>query len=107
MKILYITPFLRVPADFGLGIRNYQFLQHLSQNHQVFVITYGADTSGETDQWLKSQGIGYERLPFIHPRSKPNSIRSSILQRFKYPPNSFKAYRDVALKEHIRHLKQS
>jgi glycosyltransferase involved in cell wall biosynthesis len=92
MKLLFITPFFRVPADFGIGIRNYQVLDHLTARHEVTVITYGEDESGETDSWLAARGVNVVRLPYSRPWTKGTGRLMALRNLFYYPPASFQRF---------------
>jgi len=104
LEILFITPFLRVPADYGLGIRNYEILKYLSQKHQVSVLTYEECNSSETDLWLETNGIRCTRIPFNKVRSGSTSSLISVLYRFTYPPHFFKAHLSSTLKQSFREI---
>jgi glycosyltransferase involved in cell wall biosynthesis len=92
MKLLFITPFFRVPADFGIGIRNYQVLDHLTARHEVTVITYGEDESGETDAWLAARGAKLVRLPYAFPWTNGPGRLKAFRNLFYYPPASFQRF---------------
>lgn len=101
MKLLFITPFFRVPADFGIGIRNYQVLEHLTARHEVTVITYGADESGQTDSWLAARGAKVVRLPYAVPWTNGTGRLMALRNLFTYPPASFQRFSAGELSEAI------
>lgn len=92
MKLLFITPFFRVPADFGIGIRNYQVLDHLTARHEVTVITYGEDESGQTDSWLAARGAKVIRLAYAVAWTQGTGRLMALRNLFTYPPASFKRF---------------
>ncbi len=92
MKLVYVTPFLRVPPDFGLGIRNYHLLRHLTERHAVRIVTYGNDETGQTDAWLSERGCAITRLPLSFPYRAFYSRRDSLRRIIAYPPSSFQRY---------------
>ena len=97
MKLLFITPFFRVPADFGIGIRNYQVLDHLTARHDVTLITYGEDETGETDSWLAKRGAKVVRLPFAVPWTSGTGRLMALRNLLTYPPASFKRFSPAEL----------
>lgn len=101
MKLLFITPFFRVPADFGIGIRNYQVLDHLTARHEVTVITYGEDESGETDSWLAARDAKVVRLPYSRPWTSGTGRLTAFRNLFYYPPASYQRFSAGALSEAI------
>jgi polysaccharide biosynthesis protein PslH len=92
MKLLFITPFFRVPADFGIAIRNYQVLDHLTARHEVTVITYGVDETGETDSWLAARGAKVVRLPYSVAWSSGTGRLMALSNLLHYPPASFQRF---------------
>jgi len=101
MKLLFVTPFFRVPADFGIGIRNYQVLDHLTPRHEVTVITYGKDESGQTDLWLAARGAKVVRLPYAVPWTNSTGRLMALRNLFTYPPASFQRFSASQLCEAI------
>jgi len=92
MKLLFVTPFFRVPADFGIGIRNYQVLDHLTARQEVTVITYGEDETGETDSWLAARGAKVVRLPYAVPWTNGTGRLMALRNLLTYPPASFQRF---------------
>jgi len=92
MKLLFVTPFVRVPADFGIAVRNYELLKHLTERHQVTVITYGEDESGETDSWLTARGAKVVRLPYAVAWTSGTGRLMALRNAFTYPPASFQRF---------------
>jgi len=101
VKLLFITPFFRVPADFGIGIRNYHVLKHLTERHQVTVITYGEDETGQTDNWLGARGANVVRLPYSLPWSSGTGRAMALRNLFCYPPASFQRFSSSVLSDAI------
>lgn len=91
MKLIYVTPFLRVPPDFGLGIRNFQLVRYLSSRHRVTLVTYG-DGEPQTDGWLAERGIGCVRLPIAVAWSKGRGRRDELRNLLYYPPSFFQRF---------------
>jgi len=92
MKLLFVAPFLRIPADFGIAVRNYELLKHLTERHQVTVITYGEDESGETDSWLTARGAKVVRLPYAVAWTSGTGRLMALRNAFTYPPASFQRF---------------
>jgi len=101
MKILFVAPFFRVPADFGIAVRNYELLKHLTERHQVTVITYGEDEARQTDKWLTARGARVVRLPYSIPWSNDKSRAASVRNAFYYPPASFQRFSPEVLSDSI------
>lgn len=101
MRILFVAPFLRVPADFGIAVRNYELLKHLTERHQLTVITYGEDDTGQTDSWLIERGARVVRLPYSLPWSSDKSRTASLRNLFYYPPASFQRFSPKVLSDSI------
>lgn len=106
MKLIYVTPFLRVPPDFGLGIRNYHLLKHLTEKHVVQVVTYGDDETGQTDAWFTERGCSMTRLPFAFPWRSSYSRRDSLRRMMAYPPSFFQRYDPRVLDTCLKQLLQ-
>jgi len=102
MKLLFVAPFLRIPADFGIAVRNYELLQHLTARHQVTVITYGEDETGQTDPWLRERGARVVRLPYSLPWSTDQSRTAALGNLFYYPPASFQRFSPQVLSNSIK-----
>lgn len=103
MNLVYVTPFLRIPADFGSGIRNYQFLKYLSERHSITLVTYGDDSTGKTDAWLTEQGCQVIRLPIAIPYRQANR-RDALRNAFTFPPSFFRRYPPHALSDCLKEL---
>ncbi len=101
MKILFVAPFFRIPADFGIAVRNYELLKHLTERHQLTVITYGEDETGQTDPWLAERGARVVRLPYSLPWSNDKSRAASLRNAFYYPPASFQRFSPQVLSDSI------
>ncbi|HYJ86792.1 MAG TPA: glycosyltransferase family 4 protein [Pyrinomonadaceae bacterium] len=101
MKLLFVTPFFRVPPDFGSGIRNYQVLDHLTSSHEVTVITYGEDETGKTDSWLTARGAKVLRLPYALPWSNGSGRLTALRNLFYYPPASFQRFSPQVLSDAV------
>ncbi|MFS8085687.1 MAG: glycosyltransferase family 4 protein, partial [Acidobacteriota bacterium] len=101
MKLLFVTPFFRVPADFGIAIRNYQVLDHLTARHDVTVITYGEDETGETDAWLTARGAKVVRLPYSVRWSSGTGRFMALRNLFYYPPASFQRFSARVLSDSV------
>jgi glycosyltransferase involved in cell wall biosynthesis len=101
MKLLFVAPFFRVPADFGIAVRNYELVKHLTERHQLTVITYGEDESGQTDSWLRERGARVVRLPYSLPWSNDKSRMASLRNAFYYPPASFQRFSPQLLSNSI------
>lgn len=97
MKFVYVTPFLRVPPDFGIAIRNYHILKHLTTRNAVTVVTYGVDDTGETDAWLRGRGANVVRLEYAFPWSVARGRMMTLKNLLAYPPASFQRYAPRAL----------
>jgi glycosyltransferase involved in cell wall biosynthesis len=92
VNLLYVTPFLRVPPDFGIAIRNYHMLEHLTAWHEVTVVTYGKDETGTTDPWLTERGARVVRLDYALPWGNHKGRRSTLQNLAYYPPASFQRF---------------
>jgi glycosyltransferase involved in cell wall biosynthesis len=101
MKILFVAPFLRIPADFGIAVRNYELLKHLTRRHQLTVIAYSEDETGQTDSWLVERGARVVRLPYSLPWSSDKSRKASLQNLFYYPPASFQRFSPQLLADAI------
>jgi len=101
MKLLFIAPFFRIPADFGIAVRNYELLKHLTERHQLTVITYGEDETGQADKWLAARGARVVRLPYSLPWSNNKSRAASVRNALYYPPASFQRFSPQALSDSI------
>lgn len=97
MKIVYVTPFLRVPPDFGIAIRNYHILKHLTTRHAVTVVAYGVDDTGETDAWLRGRGARVVRLEHAFLWSGARGRMMTLKNLLMYPPASFQRFAPDAL----------
>jgi glycosyltransferase involved in cell wall biosynthesis len=92
LKILFCTPFFKVPADFGAAIRNFELLKHLTAKHQVTLITYGEDETGQTDAWVTGRGGRVVRLRNSGPYLNDKSRLSTLRNLFYYPPTCFQHF---------------
>lgn len=92
MHIVFVTPFLRVPPDFGIAVRNYHLLKHLTARHTVTVVTYGVDDTGETDAWLRERGCKIVRLEYALPWSNARGRMVTLKDLLMYPPASFQRF---------------
>lgn len=102
MNLIYVTPFLRVPPDFGLAIRNYHMLDYLTARHEVMVITYGQDETGATDTWLAERGARIVRLNYSIAWGTHKGRRSTLQNLFYYPPASFQRFSASVLHRALR-----
>lgn len=80
MKIVYVTPFLRVPPDFGLAIRNYHLLKYLAAQHAVILMTYENENQGEMETWARRELSGFISLG-PYPVSASASGRKMFFKR--------------------------
>jgi polysaccharide biosynthesis protein PslH len=88
MKILFVTPFLRVPPDNGLAIRSYQILKHLTQRNEVVVASFETPQQPSVSKWIAASTGEFFSLGQIE--TGPRSSRFPRLGRIlSYPPSSF------------------
>src|SRR3990172_13362122 len=101
MRIVYVTPFLRVPPDFCIGLRNYHLLKHLAHAHSIHVITYGDDDVPETTRWLAERNITVSRLPYALPWAGQRSRGAAWRGLWRYPNDTFRRFAPVQLAGHL------
>lgn len=80
MKILYVTPFLRVPPDFGLAIRDYHLLRNLSKDHRVTLAFVETPEQGAIANWAKEENISLISLG-EYPLQTQSRTRFPVLKR--------------------------
>lgn len=77
LRILIITPSLPYPPIWGFGTRVYQLLRHLTQRHQVTVLTYGSAADAYRVTPLEELGVRVVTVPQGHPEA--GSVRRAQL----------------------------
>jgi glycosyltransferase involved in cell wall biosynthesis len=88
VKLVYVTPFLRVPPDFGLAIRDYNFLKLLSKRHELVVASFETAQQGPISDWVSTCIGQFFSLGPIE--TGPRTSRFALLRRaVSYPPSAF------------------
>ncbi len=65
MKILFLTPYVPLPPNFGGAMRVYYLLKGLSQNHEVTFLTFG--NKDKVDLLNKNVGLLYKDYYLVKP----------------------------------------
>jgi glycosyltransferase involved in cell wall biosynthesis len=102
MRLIYVTPFLSIPPDYGLSIRNYHILQYLSQHHTVEVVLCDGDEPGRTGEWLLERGCRLAQLPPLAVPRSSQSRRDSLRRALTYPPLYFQRFSPARLARHLQ-----
>jgi len=82
-------------------IRNFELLKHLTAKHQVTLITYGEDETGQTDPWLAGRGARVVRLSNSGPYLNDKSRLATLRNLFYYPPTCFQHFSPRELSEAV------
>lgn len=102
MKLLFVQPFMRVPPDFGLGIRDYHLLSYLAANHSVILMTYETPGQGAFAQWAQQRMSDFISLG-PYPSVPKRSEKWSAVQRlFEIVPSALARVRPADLARQVQ-----
>ena len=104
MKLVYVMPFMRVPPDFGLAIRDYHLLNYLAEHHSVVLLAFETPEQGRFAEWARERMSEFVSLGmYPAPREPPN--RFPLWSRLvEWVPSSLARVQPRALARKIQTL---
>lgn len=105
MKIAYLTLWLSVPPDNGVGVREYNLLNRLAERHRLNVLAFERVEQGMLKEWADEKFDSLTLLPSPpSPRLSLSATRTFFKRLFSYPPETFMRYQKSLLVEMLGNM---
>jgi polysaccharide biosynthesis protein PslH len=89
MKVLFVSPFLRVPPDFGPAIRNYHLLNHIAVRHQVILVGYESGHQNGFAAWTQERMTEFVSLGPYPMKSEQSKSLATVWRLMEVVPSWF------------------
>jgi glycosyltransferase involved in cell wall biosynthesis len=98
MRILFISWWWPYPADNGAKIRIYNLLRHLSQEHQVTLLSFAEEHEATTAQIDHLRSVCAHVESFAKPHYNPGTMRATLGYLSPWPRSLIDVYSPIMAK---------